>query len=404
MREAHAREAAVAAGRDRAFEVEWLRTHRAVDDVRGEWESFTRTEAAPHSIFQAPAFVCLDLAATRGSSSPVAVIGRREGRIRWVAAGTVSRGPFTLRMGRVRSVRVPVRTLTLFGDGLVAASDEDQQACYQSLFDALAPSVTGGDVGFDLLHLRRVNPHGPLWAPFRDSSGAVAAGRTLGLRLIRPSPVSQRRFTLRLPASLDQFVASLSKNERRNFHRKPKKLHQAYGDVGLRRYRGPDDVAMLGAAMRAVYEKSWQGRDPAIQPIDTTALLHEAVAARRGWLRSYVLFCRDRPVAFQLGYQYRGTYHAVRTAFDGAEAAHSPGAALTRLLLEDLFADDLPDTLDWGPGAEDYKRALSNLVTEVCEAYLTVTLRARLLLNTQHVLHSVWGQLRRICAETPMTP
>ena len=82
-------------------------------------------------------------------------------------------------------------------------------------------------------------------------------------------------------------------------------------------------------------------------------------AAQNGWFRSYILFCGDVPVSFIAGYKWRGRYYTDEIGYDPAWSAQSPGSVLTVMALEDLFAENTPDLIDFG-SYDKYKEFFSN--------------------------------------------
>ena len=80
-----------------------------------------------------------------------------------------------------------------------------------------------------------------------------------------------------------------------------------------------------------------------------------ALAAQRGWLSIWILSIDDRPVAMEYQLVADGDVHGLRSDFDAAFEAVSPGSCLNRHLIERLFGRG------WrryylGPGDNAYKR------------------------------------------------
>jgi hypothetical protein len=63
--------------------------------------------------------------------------------------------------------------------------------------------------------------------------------------------------------------------------------------------------------------------------------------ARQGLLRLYLLYLDQRPVAHFFGVVFNKTYFALKTSFDEAYRAHSPGTVLFTFALEDTFNQGL---------------------------------------------------------------
>ena len=110
----------------------------------------------------------------------------------------------------------------------------------------------------------------------------------------------------------------------------------------------------------SVAQASWQsGSD------DGTTLCHDEIreflrdacvaAAQTGCLDLNLLYVDDRPVAFAYNFHYNGRVDGIRTGFDPAYAAGSPGAVLLKMSFEGSFR--LGDhTFDLGTGYLQCKR------------------------------------------------
>jgi CelD/BcsL family acetyltransferase involved in cellulose biosynthesis len=78
--------------------------------------------------------------------------------------------------------------------------------------------------------------------------------------------------------------------------------------------------------------------------------------AGRDWVRAYVLFAGDRPVAYALGYLAGRRFTYELPGYDPDLAAHSPGLILVLRLIEDLITRGEADVLDFGSGDNEYKQ------------------------------------------------
>jgi CelD/BcsL family acetyltransferase involved in cellulose biosynthesis len=86
--------------------------------------------------------------------------------------------------------------------------------------------------------------------------------------------------------------------------------------------------------------------------------------ARRGLLRSYVLYGANAPCALVLGYQFGDVFHYAEIAYDQTFGRFSPGTALLYLLIEDLTGHRSPRLVNFGIGDAGYKREFSNIHAE----------------------------------------
>jgi hypothetical protein len=83
-------------------------------------------------------------------------------------------------------------------------------------------------------------------------------------------------------------------------------------------------------------------------------------AQDKKWLRAYVLFAGNEPVAFEYGCVYGDMYFAERAGFNPAYGSCSPGTILQLKIFEQLGQIDGVTKYDFGFGDADYKRRFGN--------------------------------------------
>jgi hypothetical protein len=108
-----------------------------------------------------------------------------------------------------------------------------------------------------------------------------------------------------------------------------------------------------------------------------------------------VLKTADGPIACVWGCHYEGVYHVRELCFDAAWADSGPGSVLMHLLIEDLYQQNPPQVLDFGPGDEPYKRSFrSNVEQDIAFLYLVSRNRWRLIFQAQEKLKVVYPRVR----------
>lgn len=162
----------------------------------------------------------------------------------------------------------------------------------------------------------------------------------------------------------DRYLGAMTAKTRSNLRKKVRVLREhGGGRLGCRAVETEDQVEAFLEAAERVRARSWQGRkltewsyadEPALVGPELKGL------ARAKILRSYLLECGGEPCAYTVGYQFDGVYHYKETSFDAALDRFSPGTVLLYLLLEDLFARDRPELLDFCAGIEPYKERFGN--------------------------------------------
>jgi hypothetical protein len=153
-------------------------------------------------------------------------------------------------------------------------------------------------------------------------------------------------------------VRALSGKNRREVQRKIRILQRAFpGSVRFQCFSGLGELAAGLRDADAVDVTTWQ-RCLGYAPLDTPQT-HENLAfcAKWGWLRIYVMYVEDSPVAFLIGQHYRRTFYCQRAGYRLDFARYSVGSLLTAWALESL-ADAGVEQVDLGEGGQEHNRRL----------------------------------------------
>jgi hypothetical protein len=172
-----------------------------------------------------------------------------------------------------------------------------------------------------------------------------------------------------LEGTFDSYLGRMKGESRYKLRRSVRELRKHCGGrLDIRRFDSVDDVGVFVESARRVWDRTWQHRIPEIE----TALIGPSLSelARSGMLRSYLLESGGVPLAYVVGYQYEGTFIYAECGYDEDHARYSPGTVLLYLLLEDLYAHDRPDLLNFGVGYAPYKQRFSNHTTHDGSLYL----------------------------------
>ena len=167
-----------------------------------------------------------------------------------------------------------------------------------------------------------------------------------------------RHYELVLPDSFDAYLRSRSRNTRENIRRYSKRLKKKYGDrLSIARFWAEKDIDRMLSDIEAVAKKTYQrGLLKGLGNNERSRRL-TSLAARRGWLRVYVLYIDGHPCAFWPGYLYRSTFFIDIPGYDPDYSADRLGNFLFMKIVEELCEDPLADRIDFGFGGAQYKRS-----------------------------------------------
>lgn len=232
--------------------------------------------------------------------------------------------------------RYPIRRHSLTAQPLLQCREEDRPAVVQALVDQLGRDLGRGEVMF-LLGLHLDSPLG----------GLMASGTLRRRWLILPQGPEYTRRLAKVAPTLDGYLAQLGAKTRQDLRRQERRLLKHTDDaVRVSVYHRPDAMEEFLDAVEHISRRTYQWHllDMGIRKdAAMTGLLNSAAA--RGWLRGYVLYARDQPIAFMIGYLYRQAYLSESIGYDPEWSEWSVGNVLHLHVMRDLA--QLGDGVEW---------------------------------------------------------
>lgn len=272
----------------------------------------------------------------------------------------VHQGALAYCFGETTVFRIPVLRYAM--QGMPLCENEEMLA---GLFEPLSMAVGKRGVVFfegvpagtplaDLLTLPN--------SPVSDFFHVVPYGPAYARRLIELPPGAQ----------FDDYLQTLgTKKSQYNIRSMRKSFAgKAKGPVKITRYTEPEQAKDLAAAVAQVSRKTYQYHLLGLGLENTLEHIKQLFAAASGgWLRAYVLWIGDTPIAFGLGYHDADTYYVHHLGYDPEVAKLQPGIYLHTEIMADLLADGIC-RFDFLSGDSLYKQRMSNTSREERHYYL----------------------------------
>jgi Acetyltransferase (GNAT) domain len=170
------------------------------------------------------------------------------------------------------------------------------------------------------------------------------------------------RWLMDFPKGLDGFFMSLGRSQRSKLRRKYKKaLNHFEGKMQIRCSHSLADLDLAISDVEEIASKTNQRRLFGSGFFDTPQIREQmAVAAGRGWLRIYILYLEEKPVAFWVGTLYERCLQADYVGYDPSWGEFSPGILLFLTILDDLRNEDIK-TVDLGRGGTQLQQCFADL-------------------------------------------
>ncbi len=312
------------------------RTFEEVEELRPAWELLQNNHVTSDIDL-----VLTDCRHTPGVVRPHVVLVEDDGEPVALAAARLEDVKLPARLGYKVVLNSSLRTLTVVYGGLLGDA-----ARLSALLDSVGRSIAGERL--DLIRFRMLEVGSPQHEALEERAPAVRKQRFA---------TRMPHWRAALPGSLDDFLAGRSRRRRESVRRYSRRLEKTYGDdVRVEVIRDRAGLDALRADTKLIHRETYQHvlgvgfSDERVQRRLTE------LAVDRGWFRGYMLYLRDKPVAFWHGNTYRGSFGVTATGFDPAHADDRPGTYLLMRALEDLAADGTTHLIDFGFGDAEYKR------------------------------------------------
>lgn len=189
---------------------------------------------------------------------------------------------------------------------------------------------------------------------------------------IRYVPPSRVNFYIRLQGTFADYLAALSVKARHELVRKRRNFSRLAGEDSpvIREYRRPEDVEEFQRIAHAISAKTYQYRQLKLGLPDDGQFRSELKAhAAADRLRGYILFKKDRAVAFGFCVVEGDILYYNKTGYDPDMYQCSPGIVLLYGLLELAFAEQRYTILNLGIGEGQWKRTYASDSIVLTEAY-----------------------------------
>lgn len=160
-----------------------------------------------------------------------------------------------------------------------------------------------------------------------------------------------------LDGDLDAYMAGFSGKSRATLRRKARRFAEADGGrIDARLYRTPDEMAAFHALARSVSRRTYQERLLAAGlPEGAGAVAEMRALAERDAARGFLLFLRERPVAYLYLPAAGDTLVYAHLGHDPDAAALSPGSVLQLEAMRMLIAEGRFRFLDFTEGEGRHK-------------------------------------------------
>lgn len=268
-------------------------------------------------------------------------------------------GKLDFCLGEATLVSIPVRRYMIKGAPLC----EDYSSLAE-LFKLLRETIDKKSVVF----FEGVRTHSPL-AELLTKTGSQVFNL---FHVVPYGPFYERRL-IELPAGaqFEDYLRTLGSGIRKHLRRMIKSFEtKAKNTVKVTCYTEPEQVDELATTLTQISRKTYQHHlfnFRFTNSPEQVAQLRSTATSR--WLRTYILWIGETPVAFNIGYHHGHTYYGHHMGYDPEFSKLQPGMYLHAEIMADLLLNGIY-CFDFLPGDSLSKRRMSNTSREERHYYL----------------------------------
>jgi hypothetical protein len=326
----------------------WLEGTKDTFHDHGVLQDWLRwvTQGPESSIYLHPNLV---LAAPAESASPLVYV-RRSG----TQSGTAQPACLAALAPKARRVRLTpglplglsLRGRRLIGNQLLG---DDGEESAEAFITALARWLRSAGSACEFVLFEDIEVQSPLWQALHEEA---ARGEVVVYYPEKPQP----HWWIRFPDKPEEYWIRFSSKTRYNFRRAAEKLEHS-----VTCFSEKESVPGFLEKAHEVSKRSWQMKRLGVRIGNTPEekVFYEFLASQ-GAMRAYVLEQNGRPLAFEVGILWNGSFVLEETGYDASYVHYSPGTVLLYRVLQDLIARDTPHLVDFGFGDGEYKRLFAN--------------------------------------------
>ena len=350
------------------------------DDVLDYWRNTAMEYANVDLIFQSlPWFEHL-IASGASNMLFVAIVRDADNNITGVMPFTISTQSIILD--------IYARTLGKFNFKIAfILGSEPALSRDASLYDEFLASLNKQFPDIDGVYFESVKQDSFLWDYLEKHS-------SLDKSYIKYLPSNTRSYEMvNFPDTFEEYFQSRKPKQRTDYRRRLRVLEKDFKEVKLVSCSTVADIERHYESILEIVRDTWQYKivGNRIQEIGKYIDL-----AERDLLSCYILICDDLPMAFDLGFTYKGIHQGDETGYRQSYRKYSPGLIMQILRLEALCNQGVKTT-SFGSGDAYYKSKLSNeTLTDAAILLLKKGLKNRLKTETHRLFHRAIKMIKTI--------
>jgi hypothetical protein len=323
------------------YQLRILKSASEIEEIRGVWEHWTN---APYSDID---FFLTALKARKDKVTPYIIALSVAGAPRSILIGHIEESMFPIKVSHLTLFRSRLRTLSIARGGMIGDQSSEMA---KILVSALMKMLSNGQA--DAVRMPQIKKGSDFLQALQKATPFPCRDGSLEYR---------RHWKMKMPDKVTDIYVGFSSQHRKKLRWQNKNFEKKFQNrLKVRCFRRVDELEQMINDVEKIAAKTYQRALGSSFVDNETNRMRVALEAEREWLRMYVLYAEDQPIAYWWGTFYRGTFYSEAMGFDPEYRRYSPGTYLLTKTLEDLYQSGVKD-LDFGAGDFQYKQQFGNV-------------------------------------------
>lgn len=350
------------------WEVIIVRTFEEMEAIRDVWEQMQHNESPAHIDADYDRYLSV-LKAADESIKPYIILIKQNGCLKTMVIARTETRRIACRIGYLTILKPRMRCLSVVYGGILG--QPNNEVC-SFLVNELLRILRGGEI--DTIFFNHLRTESDLFKAITTQAGFFHLGRF---------PKIEPHWAISIPETMDQLYKRYSPKNRSNLRRLINRLEKKYQDqIKVVTYTQQNEVDKAIEAIAKISAQTYQSQLYNMDSEQIRILLK--LAASRGWLRAYVLFIDEEPVAYEIALKYGSSYFGLYTGFDPKWKQYRIGTVTLLKFLESICGDPEAKLFDFGFGDAHYKRLYADICWQEASIYLFATKPYPLVVNLLH--------------------
>ena len=327
------------------WQVEIIESLDRIESIRSVWQQLQDQEPCPVINADIDRYLSV-LKTDENQPSPLILLLKKGQSPRAMIIGRREKLPIPVRIGYKTLFRPKLNAITVVYGGILGQPDNETSAILCKEIRKLLRKRQ-----IDAIFFNHLRIDSPFYIQIRRVSFWCRSH----------FPVIQLHWRMSIPKNIDEFYAARSKKHRANLKRDQKKLESQYKEhLHIVHYRKDCHLEKMFQDALQISEKTYQHALGA--GFHDNSLLRSIIAKdlEKGRLFLSIMYLYNKPVCYQWGTIYRGTYFLEKLGFDPHYASWNVGSVLFLKVLDELCSDPQITQFDFGFGDAEYKQSYGN--------------------------------------------